>query len=181
MLGESITQNSGRVKAKLNSSPQETAVAPKLSVRENLEMMARIYGASREEAKEKARSMMADFGLTEREKDRAGKLSGGLQRRLSIAMALISKPEILFLDEPGLGVDVRARRELWRILENLKGKMAILLTTHYMDEAEALADRVGILHEGRLRALGTAEELKRETGTATLEDAFLALTDGEIE
>ena len=181
LLGESIAQNSGRVKTKLNSSPQETAVAPKLSVRENLEMMARIYGASREEAKEKARSMMADFGLTEREKDRAGKLSGGLQRRLSIAMALISKPEILFLDEPGLGVDVRARRELWRILENLKGKMAILLTTHYMDEAEALADRVGILHEGRLRALGTAEELKRETGTATLEDAFLALTDGEIE
>jgi ABC-2 type transport system ATP-binding protein len=121
--------------------------------------------------------MMERFGLTSRAKSKAKTLSGGLQRRLSVAMAMISNPEILFLDEPTLGLDVRARRYLWEILLSLKGKMTIVLTTHYLEEVEALADRVGILHNGKLHALGTSEELKQQTGQATLEDVFLQLTE----
>lgn len=179
LLGDSILKNTEAVKKKLNISPQETAVAPKLSVRENLEMAARIYGSEKPEAKAKAEKMIDEFGLRERAKDRSKKLSGGMQRRLSIAMALISDPEILFLDEPTLGLDVRARRDLWNVLNDLKGKKTVILTTHYLEEAEALADRIGIMHNGKLKALGTAEQLKESTGEATLEDVFLKLTEEE--
>ena len=179
LLGDSILKNPEAVKQKLNVSPQETAVAQKLSVRENLEMAARIYGSGRQQAKEKADKMMAEMGLAERANDRSKKLSGGMQRRLSIAMALISEPEILFLDEPTLGLDVRARRDLWDILKELKGKKTVILTTHYMEEAEALADRIGIMSGGRLKALGTAEQLKQSEGEASLEDVFLKLTAEE--
>ena len=164
-----------------NVSPQETAIAPNLTVRENLELFARIYGANRAAATEKAASLMETFGLTDRAKDRAKTLSGGMQRRLSIAMALISAPPVVFLDEPTLGLDVRARRDLWRAIEALKGKVTVVLTTHYLEEAEALSDEIGILHEGRLRALGTAETLKAKMGTDSFEEAFLALTDPEAE
>lgn len=123
--------------------------------------------------------MMESFNLSERSADRAKTLSGGLQRRLSIAMALITSPKVLFLDEPSFGLDVRARRELWRLILKLKGRMTIILTTHYLEEAEALSDRIGVMQEGRLKALGTAKELKILTGTLTLEDAFLALTEQE--
>ena len=181
ILGYDVVRQREAVKRRISLCPQDTAVAPNLTAEENLILLAGLSGARRKEARARTEALLESLQLQPVARRRAKTLSGGFQRRLSIAMALISKPEILFLDEPGLGVDVRARRELWRILENFKGKMVILLTTHYMDEAEALADRVGILHEGRLRALGTAEELKRETGTATLEDAFLALTDGEVE
>jgi ABC-2 type transport system ATP-binding protein len=179
LLGDSILKNPEAVKQKLNISPQETAVAPKLSARENLEMIAGIYGFGRQEAKEKAEKMIMDFGLSERAKDRSKKLSGGMQRRLSIAMALISDPEILFLDEPTLGLDVRSRRDLWNALKALKGKKTVILTTHYLEEAEALADRIGIMHNGKLKALGTAAELKESAGEATLEDVFLKLTEEE--
>ncbi|CAH0117690.1 MULTISPECIES: ABC transporter ATP-binding protein [unclassified Paenibacillus] len=180
LLGDSINKHPEAVKRKINVSPQETAVAPNLTVKENLELMARIYGKTKREAKATAIDMMSAFGLSERAVDKAKTLSGGMQRRLSIAMALISDPDIVFLDEPTLGLDVRARRELWKHIFELKGKVTIILTTHYLEEAEALSDKIGIMHEGKLQALGTAEELQRATGQATLEDSFLALTEEEV-
>lgn len=179
MLGDSIVNDPKAVKKKLNLSPQETAVAPNLTVKENLEFIAKIYGSSTKEAANKAAELMETFGLTDRAKQKAKTLSGGLQRRLSIAMALISNPKIIFLDEPTLGLDVRSRRDLWNAIQALKGKITIVLTTHYLDEVEALADRVGIMHRGSIRALGTVEELKQQTGQATLENIFLAITEEE--
>ncbi|WP_459502996.1 ABC transporter ATP-binding protein [Bacillus sp. C1] len=181
MLGDSIVENPKAVKQKINISPQETAVAPNLSVKENLEFIASIYGSNKQEAKQKAMEMMIKFGLLERAKNKAKTLSGGLQRRLSIAMALISSPNIIFLDEPTLGLDVRARRDLWKVLLELKGKITIILTTHYLEEVEALADRVGIMHSGKLHALGTIDELKENTGQSSLEDIFLTLTEEEVK
>ena len=181
LYGDSIISSPAAVKQKCNVSPQETAVASKLSIRENLELVARIYGYDKAQAHEKATRLMTDFSLLDRQKDRAKALSGGMQRRLSIAMALISEPKILFLDEPTVGLDVRARRELWHCINALKGKLTIVLTTHYMEEAEALCDRIAILHEGKLRAIGTLDELKAETGRDNLEDIFLTLTDAEVD
>ena len=179
LLGNSIISSPEKAKSLLNLSPQETAVAPNLSARENLEFIAGIYGMSRREAKSAADEIIEAMGLHEIANRRAGKLSGGWQRRLSIAMALISRPRILFLDEPTLGLDVLARRELWRLVESLKGKMTILLTTHYLEEAEALAHRIGIMADGRLKALGTAEELKVLARADHFEEAFIALASGE--
>ncbi|OBY81558.1 ABC transporter ATP-binding protein [Paenibacillus sp. KS1] len=177
MAGNSIVTNPMAVKQNINLSPQETAVAPNLTVRENLEFIASIYGYNQREAKHKSVDLMDRFGLTERAGSKAKTLSGGLQRRLSIAMALISDPKIIFLDEPTLGLDIRARRDLWEILLELKGKITIIVTTHYLEEVEALADRVGIMHGGILHALGTVEELKVKTGKSSLEEIFLALTE----
>ncbi len=162
-----------------NVSPQETAVASNLTVRENLELTARIYGASKAEAYEAASREIKRLGLSSFEKKRAGKLSGGQARRLSIAMALITDPKILFLDEPTLGLDVLARRELWKIIRSLKGETTVILTTHYLEEAEALSDRIGIMHAGHLLAEGTAQELKAQSGTDNIEDAFIALCGEE--
>lgn len=178
LLGDSIISNTQAVKQKINVSPQETAVAPNLSVRENLDLISRIYGGSRQAAATKTNEMLTTFGLMEIASDKAKTLSGGMQRRLSIAMALISNPQILFLDEPTLGLDVLARRELWSAIEKLKGKMTIILTTHYMEEAEALSDRIGIMSNGRMNAVGTAAELMEKTATAKFEDAFVALATG---
>lgn len=180
MLGDSIVENPQAVKKKLNISPQETAVARNLSVQENLEFIARIYGSTKQDAEQKAIRLMEMFGLAERAKSKGRNLSGGMERRLSIAMAMISEPEIIFLDEPTVGLDVRARLDLWQILLNLKGQITIILTTHYLEEVEALADRIGIMHKGRLQALGTLEELKHQTGQIKLQDVFLQLTaEGE--
>lgn len=177
IMGNSIVSMPDKVKAVINVSPQETAVAAKLSVRENLEFIARIYGADKKQAREKADKMIRDFSMEEIVRSRASTLSGGWQRRLSIAMALITDPEILFLDEPTLGLDVLARRELWKVIEKLKGKMTIILTTHYLEEAESLSDRVGIMSRGVLCAEGTAEELKSRAGTDDFEEAFIRLTE----
>ncbi len=177
IMGNSIVSMPDKVKAVINVSPQETAVAAKLSVIENLEFIARIYGADKKQAREKADKMIRDFSMEEIVRSRASTLSGGWQRRLSIAMALITDPEILFLDEPTLGLDVLARRELWRVIEKLKGKMTIILTTHYLEEAESLSDRVGIMSCGVLCAEGTAEELKSRAGTDDFEEAFIRLTE----
>src|SRR5450759_2591390 len=171
LLGDSVVSAPGAVKEKTNVSPQETAVAPNLSVTENLELNAEIYGSDKRAARTKADEMLSVFGLKGVAGDRAKTLSGGMQRRLSIAMALISDPQILFLDEPTLGLDVLARRELWSAIERLQGKITIVLTTHYMEEAEALSDRIGIMSEGELKAVGTSAELMSKTGTRTLEDA----------
>ena len=175
LLGDSIVSNPHAVKEKINISPQETAVAPNLSVRENLELIARIYGVPRKSARIKANELITAFNLEETAKQRTKTLSGGMQRRLSIAMALISEPKILFLDEPTLGLDVLARRDLWAAVEQLKGKITIILTTHYMEEAQALSDRIGIMSNGELRAVGTADELIKRTGTLNMEEAFVAL------
>ncbi len=175
LLGDSIVSQSAAVKAKINVSPQETAVAKKLTVRENLELIAQLYGCSRAEAKARTDEMLTALDLTEVARSRVSTLSGGMQRRLSIAMALITRPHILFLDEPTLGLDVLARRELWTLIESLKGKITILLTTHYMEEAQALSDRIGIMAKGKLKAVGTADELMNSTRTASLEEAFVAL------
>lgn len=171
LMGHSVRTDSHQAKEILAVSPQETAVAPGLTVAENLELMAGIYG----QPKERTAQVMEQLGLAQWAKQRAKTLSGGWQRRLSIAMALVSRPEVLFLDEPTLGLDVLARRELWGVIRGLKGHTAIILTTHYLEEAEALADRIGIMAAGRLRAVGTAAELKALAGCENFEDAFVAL------
>ena len=176
--GHSIVKNTQEVKKIISVSPQETAVAEKLSVRENLEFIAQIYGFDRKTAKQKAEDIINRFELQEFAKQRAKTLSGGWQRRLSIAMALITEPEILFLDEPTLGLDVLARRELWQVISRLKGKITIILTTHYLEEAESLCDRIGIMTRGELKAEGTAEELKKLAKADNFEDAFVRICNG---
>ena len=169
LMGRSVRTDSHRAKEILAVSPQETAIASNLTVRENLELMAGIYGRP----KERITQVMEQLDLGQWAKQRAKTLSGGWQRRLSIAMALVSQPEVLFLDEPTLGLDVLARRELWSVIRGLKGHTAIILTTHYLEEAESLADRIGIMNAGRLRAVGTAEELKALAGRDSFEEAFV--------
>jgi ABC-2 type transport system ATP-binding protein len=181
LLGDSIVTNPFAVKEKISVSPQETAVAPNLTVKENLQLIAELYGNSKQDAVKRAEEMIEHFRLFEVAKSKAKTLSGGWQRRLSIAMAFISNPQILFLDEPTLGLDVIARRELWKSVKELKGKITIILTTHYLEEAEALSDRIGIMAKGELKAIGTAEELMESTGSGKFEDAFIALaTDGGV-
>lgn len=176
--GNSIITDAAAVKNIIGVSPQETAVAPNLSVKENLELMCGVHGFSREKQYAKIKELSEQFELKTILSKRAGKLSGGWQRRLSIAMALISEPQILFLDEPTLGLDVLARSDLWDTIRALKEKITIVLTTHYMEEAEALSDRIGIMKDGKLLALGTAEELKAKAGTEKFEDAFVAIVKG---
>lgn len=173
--GFSITTQSEQVKQLIGVSPQETAVAPNLTVKENLELICGIYGFSKEKAKKRIEELCGQFSLDSVLKRKAGKLSGGWQRRVSIAMALISEPKILFLDEPTLGLDVIARHELWDVIRTLKGKATVILTTHYMEEAEALSDRIGIMKDGKLLAVGTAEELKQKAGTNDFEAAFVSI------
>ena len=173
LLGDSIVEAPMAVKQKINVSPQETAVAPNLTVRENLELIYGIYCHDKKTAKQKSADMIKSFGLSEIAEDKAKTLSGGWQRRLSIAMALISEPQILFLDEPTLGLDVLARRELWSVINKLKGKITIILTTHYLEEAQSLADRIGVMSRGKLTAIGTADELMKEAKTDNFEDAFI--------
>lgn len=178
LLNDSIVSNPNAIKEKTNISPQETAVAANLSVLENLELIAGIYGQNSKTARKNAHEIAQKFGLESELSKKAKKLSGGMQRRLSIAMALISEPQILFLDEPTLGLDVLARRELWSSIKSLKGTVTIILTTHYMDEVESLSDRVGIMAKGQLTAVGTVLELTTQTGTSKLEDAFVMLSGG---
>ena len=173
--GHSITKEPKQVKEMIGVSPQETAVAPNLSVKENLELICGIHGFSKEKTVNRIEELSAQFHLDEVLKRKAGKLSGGWQRRVSIAMALISEPQILFLDEPTLGLDVIARHELWDVIRTLKGKITIILTTHYMEEAEALSDRIGIMRSGSLLAVGTVEELNRKAGTDDFETAFVSI------
>lgn len=175
LLGDSITSAPMKVKEKINISPQETAVAPNLTVRENLELICGIYGHGKQASKKTANETIEKLDLGEISSQKAKTLSGGWQRRLSIAMALITQPEILFLDEPTLGLDVLARRELWEIIKNLKGKVTIILTTHYLEEAENLSDHIGIMSRGRLTAAGTVKDLIDLSGEKIFEDAFVTL------
>ena len=176
--GHDLINDSEEIKKIIAISPQETAVAPGLSVKENLELIAGLFGFAREQRDEKIRELSETFGLASVLGKRAGKLSGGWQRRLSIAMALISEPKILFLDEPTLGLDVIARSELWDVIRSLKGKATVILTTHYMEEAEALSDRIGIMKDGKLLTVGTAREIMDMTGRDRFEDAFVSVVRG---
>ena len=178
LLGKSLRTEAADIKPLIAVSPQQSAVAPGLSVRENLALICGVHGFSRQKTEESIASLAARLGLDEVMERRAGKLSGGWQRRLSIAMALISEPKILFLDEPTLGLDVLARSELWDLIRSLKGQVTILLTTHYMEEAEALSDRVAIMKDGRLLLCDTPEGIKREAGTDSFEQAFVAIVKG---
>lgn len=193
MLSTLILPNDGKVKINglnvikdrqeireiLNISPQETAIAPNLSVKENLEFMAGVYQISNKE--EKINELIKMFKLDEVLNQKAKILSGGWQRKVSIAISLINDPKILFLDEPTLGLDVIARKELWAVIKHLKGKITIILTTHYMEEAEKLSDRVGIMVKGNLLTVGTSNELIAKTGAENFEDAFVKIaTGGEL-
>ena len=173
--GYSITKEPEQVKRLIGVSPQETAVAPNLSVKENLELICGIHGFSKEKTKAKIQELSEQFSLDSVLPRKAGKLSGGWQRRVNIAMALISEPRILFLDEPTLGLDVLAKHDLWEVIRSLKGKITIILTTHYMEEAEALSDRIGIMKNGRLLAVGTVEELKAKANSNDFETAFVSI------
>ena len=173
--GCSIAKEPEQVKRQIGVSPQETAVAPNLTVKENLELICGIHGLSKEKTKQRIRELAQQFDLESVLLRKAGKLSGGWQRRVSIAMALICEPEILFLDEPTLGLDVIARHTLWEAIRGMKGKVTIVLTTHYMEEARALSDRIGIMKDGRLLAVGTVEELNRKANTDDFEKAFVSL------
>lgn len=177
--GKSICKDTAAVKSMIAVSPQETAVAPGLTVAENLKLMCGIHGFSKEKRNEKMAELTELLGLRAVIKKKAGKLSGGWQRRLSIAMALISEPQILFLDEPTLGLDVLARCDLWDLIRSLKGKVTIILTTHYMEEAEALSDRIGIMKDGRLLICATADEIKKKANTDHFEQAFVRIVKEE--
>ena len=179
LLGKSIRKESAEVKSLIAVSPQETAVAPGLTVRENLELIAGVHGFSKEKRNTKIAELTELLGLSGVLTRRAGKLSGGWQRRLSIAMALISEPKILFLDEPTLGLDVIARSELWDIIRSLKGGVTVILTTHYMEEAEALSDRIAIMKDGRLLVCDTPDGIKKTTGEESVERAFIRIIKGE--
>ena len=175
VLGESITKNPTAVKALIGVSPQETAVAAGLTVRENLELICGIYAFGKEKTSEKISSLSALLSLDSVMNKKASKLSGGYARRLSIAMALISEPKVLFLDEPTLGLDVIARSELWAIIRSLKGKVTIILTTHYMEEAEALSDRIAIMKDGKLLVCDTPNAIKAQTGEDSIEKSFIKI------
>lgn len=177
--GHSIIDDRASVKGIIGLSPQETAVAPNLTVRENLMMMAGVQGLSKAVAIERTNKMIGEFSLGGMAGKRAGKLSGGWQRRLSLAMALVREPKVLFLDEPTLGLDVLARRELWDAINRLKGRVTIILTTHYMEEAESLSDRIGVMKNGRLLCVGSAGELMIATGKDKFEDAFIEIVRGD--
>ena len=176
--GKSICKDTAAVKSLIAISPQETAVAPGLSVWENLELMCGVHGFTKEKQKAKIAELTELLGLEAVIKKKAGKLSGGWQRRLSIAMALISEPEILFLDEPTLGLDVLARSDLWDLIRSLKGKVTIILTTHYMEEAESLSDRIAIMKDGKLLICDTADKIKERAGTDNFEQAFIRIVKG---
>ena len=181
VYGKSVIKDPTEVKQLIGISPQENSAAAKLTVEENLRFMCGIYGIDKAKTEENVERIIKQFSLEEYRDRLAGKLSGGWQKRLSIAMALITEPKILFLDEPTLGLDVMARRELWQIIENLKGKMTIIVTTHYLEESEHLADRIVIMKEGNVKALGTLEELKQLTGEEKLEEIFLKISAEEVK
>lgn len=179
IAGYDITKDSVKIKEIVNVSPQETAIAPNLTVKENLDFMAGVYKIKNKN--EKIDELVKTFKLQEVLKQKAKTLSGGWQRKLSIAISLINDPKVLFLDEPTLGLDVLARRELWTVIESLKGKITIILTTHYMEEAESLSDRVGIMDKGKLIAVGTVKELMQKAGTNNFEEAFVKIATGGRE
>jgi len=160
IMGYDVLKQPFKVKEIIGVSPQETIISEHLNCRENLALIGRIHGINARELRVRSQQLLETMGLSDRAKDQVRKFSGGMKRRLNIMMALIHSPEILFLDEPTLGLDPQARRAIWEYIIQLKGEKTILLTTHYMDEADFLADRIGIMDKGKIVALGTSTELK---------------------
>ena len=181
VCGKNCVSESSEVKKLTGISPQDTAVAENLTVAENLRFICGIYEFAPEKTAESVDKMIELFSLGEYKNARAKTLSGGWKRKLSIAMAMIGEPKVLFLDEPTLGLDVLARRELWKVIEKLKSKITIILTTHYMEEAEQLSDRIGIMISGELKAEGTLSELEAQTGEQGLENVFVKIAEGGNE
>jgi ABC-2 type transport system ATP-binding protein len=177
--GFDLVKDREKIQGIINVSPQEIAVAKNLTVEENLSLIADMYGIF--DKKQAVEETLTEFGLTEKRKVLAKKLSGGQQKRLSLALAVITKPQILFLDEPTLGLDVKARRRLWEVVQSLKSKMTIFLTTHYLEEVEALTDRIAVISNGKIKAVGTVQDLLDKTGASNLEDAFISLAEGGNE
>lgn len=173
--GYNLTENKNEIRKIINISPQESAIAKNLTVKENLKLIASLYDI--ENADKKIESLLLEFGLKEKENVLAKKLSGGQQRRVSIALAILTEPKILFLDEPTLGLDVKARKLLWEEISKLKSKMTIILTTHYLEEVENLADKVAIISKGKIKAIGTVSEIKKQSDSKSLEDAFIKLSE----
>lgn len=176
--GYSTVSDSDKVKEFIDISMQESAIARKLTVEENLDFYAKLNGLTKEEIIERKEYIYDAFNLDKVKNKMAYKLSGGWQRKLSIALSLITNPKVLFLDEPTLGLDVIARRELWKTIDSLKGKMTIILTTHYMEEAEFLSDRIGIIKEGKLLFVGSKEELYKISNKENVEEAFIEVVSG---
>ena len=179
VLGLDLRNDLDKIKLMVNVSTQETSIAGNLTVEENLKFIAGIYGVDKTVLNERLEDIYSSLELGEVKNQRSKTLSGGWQRRLSIAMALITGPKLIFLDEPTLGLDVLARRELWRFVKKLKGKVTIVLTTHYLDEVEALCDTIAVMAKGKVLAVGTADELKKSVNKETLEDAFVEIVGGE--
>jgi len=178
IFGNSILKNKNKIKELIDVSMQETSIARKLTVDENIEFYASLSGQNKQEIEESKKYLYDAFELDKVKHKQASKLSGGWQRKLSVALALVTKPKILFLDEPTLGLDVISRRELWKTIKQLKGKMTIILTTHYMEEAEALSDRIGIMKDGKLLFVGTKEEMFEKTKMNNVEDSFINIVSG---
>lgn len=182
VLGHSLSKELPSIRKLIAVSPQETSIARNLTVRENLLLMARIHGFSKEESVEKTDALISQFSLQPYEHQRGKNLSGGWQRKLSIAMALIADPQILFLDEPTLGLDIISRQELWAMIKKLRETTTIVLTTHYLEEAENLCDRICIMKDGEVKALGTVDELLTTSSKENFEDAFVHfVTGGEFK
>lgn len=181
LMGKSVISHPAQIKSMIAVSPQETAVASGLTVKENLDLMCGLYGFTRDKQQKQIKLLTEQLGLAPVLGKRAGKLSGGWQRRLSIAMALVGEPQILFLDEPTLGLDVLARSELWDLIRSLKDKVTIILTTHYMEEAEALSDRIGIMKDGKMLICDTADNIKITAGTDDFEQAFIRIVKGAAQ
>lgn len=179
ILEQDVQKNIEEVHKIIAVSPQETAIAPNLTVRENLELMAGIHGFSKKVMREKITKIIKDFSLQPYEKQKSKTLSGGWKRKLSIALAILTEPKVLFLDEPTLGLDILGRRELWTLIDKLKNNTTIILTTHYLEEAEALCDRICIMKDGQVKAIGTAEELSQLTQTTSFEEAFITIVTKE--
>lgn len=179
VFGHNVEKEPDKVKKLVGISTQDTAVAENLTVRENLEFMAGLY-LEKNRINASVENTIKAFGLEEYRNKKAKLLSGGWKRKLSIAMAIIGEPKILFLDEPTLGLDVLARRQLWKEIEALKENMSIVLTTHYMEEAEALADEIFVMIDGKIAAKGTLAELENRTGKKGLEEVFVAIAEGGI-
>ena len=180
IMGKSVATDANEIKSIIAVSPQESAIAFGLTVRENLELICGVHGFKKERRELKIKELSELLSLESVLSKKAGKLSGGYKRRLSIAMALISEPKILFLDEPTLGLDVIARSELWELIRALKGKITVILTTHYMEEAEMLSDRIAIMKDGKLLLCDTAEKIKEKTGAERFEEAFIRTVKGEF-
>ncbi len=177
VCGKNCVDESYSVKSYIGISPQDTAVAGNLTVRENLEFMSKVYGFDKAKVKSRCDEMISLFNMNDVQNSRAKTLSGGYKRKLSIAMALITEPRVMFLDEPTLGLDVLARRELWKAIELLKGKVTVILTTHYMEEAEHLSDKIAIMLDGKIAEMGTLSELEELSGKTGLEDVFVEIAE----